>query len=323
MQQVKDIRSINPKSLILPELIPLIIPDFVSHSNPVLANVLSFEKISTEVWFAKFVNEVEDKIGKEYLPVMRMSDGEYAFLLGRKFPYFSIDNNIFSYLRQCISIFKWKYLYKYSFNAATLPNVSSGNYKLDEIDKQRKNIAEKIREISLKGYLALHLTFPMKPFQEHYHYSLSKWFSVNDIQLTKENYYPFYFVYALLRGPFKKRILANKNVLILHSAKGEKRNKIIDLLHKENVSSVIWHEISTNRSMFDKIDLKEKYFEADIAFIGAGVGKFNIFSQLEVLKIPCIDVGFVFEVWSEDNNKWLRPYMVNDSEWDNSKIKFR
>ena len=211
MQQVKDIRKINPKSLILPELIPFIIPDFLNHSKPVLANVLSFEKISSEEWFMKFVNDVEGKLGKEYFPVMRMSDGEYAFLLGEKFPYFS-SKNIFSYLRQCISIFKSKYIYKSNFNAATLPNVSSGNYKLSEIDKQRKHIAKKIREISIKGVLALHLTFPMKPFQEQYHYPLKKLFSKNVIKLTDENYYPFYFVYALLRGPLKNRILENKNV---------------------------------------------------------------------------------------------------------------
>jgi len=253
---------------------------------------------------------------------MRMSDGEYAFLLGEKFPYFSFDNNIFSYLKDCISIFKSKYIHKNSFNAATLPNVSSGNYKFEEINKQRRNIAKKIREISLKGVLALHLTYPRKPFQEHYHYPLKKWFIKNGIKLTNENYYPFYFVYALLRGPSKNRILENKNVLILHSAKGEKRNKIIESLHKENVSSVIWHEISSNRSMFDKIDLKEKYFEADIAFIGAGVGKFNIFSQLEDLKIPCIDIGFVFEVWANEENKLLRPYMINDSDRDSSKTNF-
>ena len=90
--------------------------------------------------------------------------------------------------------------------------------------------------------------------------------------------------------------------MILHSATGEKQKNIIKSLYKENVSSVIWHEISSDRSMFDKIELKEKYFEADIAFIGAGVGKFNIFSQLEDLKIPCIDIGFVFEVLTKKIN---------------------
>lgn len=320
MHQAKNIRKIHSKSLILPELIPLIIPDFLKECKPVLVNVLSHEKISSEKWFMKFVSNVEDKIGKEYFPVMRISDGEYAFLLGEKFPYFSFDNNIFSYLKECISIFKSKYTKRNSFYAATLPNVSSGNYKFDEIAKQRKNISEKIRKISQKGVLALHLSYTRKPFQERFHYPLKKWLTKNDIKLTKENYYPFYFVYALLRGPLKKRILKNKNVLILHSAMGEKRNKIIKSLLKERVSSVIWHQISSDRSMFDKIELKEKYFEADIALIGAGVGKFNIFSQLEDLKIPCIDIGFVFEVWANEENKFLRPYMINDSERDNSKI---
>ena len=322
MQEVRYLRKIRSKSLILPNLLPLKIPGFLKENVNEVTNVLSFENDDLNEWFFQFIKDIESRIGKEYFPVMRMSDGEYAFLLGEKFPYFSSDNNIFSYLYECFSIFNSKYIHKNSFNAATLPTVSSGNYKLEEIDKQRKNIAEKIREISNKGILALHLTFPMKPFQEHYHYPLNKWFIKNNIKLTKENYYPFYFVYALLRGTLKNRMLENKNILILHSAKGEKQNKIIELLHKENVSSVIWHEISSNRSMFDKIDLKENYYKADIAFIGAGVGKFNIFHQLEDLKIPCIDIGFVFEVWANEENKLLRPYMVNDSEWDNSKINF-
>ena len=322
MKEVRHLRRIRSKSIILPYLIPLKIPGFLKENINEVTNVLSLKKYNKNNWFLKFTKDIESKIGKEYFPVMRMSDGEYAFLLGEKFPYFSFSNNIFSYLKKCIAVFKSKYIDKKNFNAATLPNVSSGEYRIDEINKQKKNIINKIREISLKGVLALHLTFPKKPFQEHYHYPLSLWLNKNDIKLTNKNYYPFYFVYALLRGPLKNRILENKNVLIIHGAIGKKRDKIIQSLYKENVSSVIWHQISSNRSMFDKIELKEKYFQADIAFIGAGVGKFNIFSQLKKLNIPCIDIGFVFEAWANEKNKLLRPYMVNDVELENSEIKF-
>lgn len=149
-----------------------------------------------------------------------------------------------------------------------------------------------------------------------------KWLNNSEIELNANNYYPFYFVYALLRGQYKKRILANRKVLIFHSAVGEKRKRIFESLQNEGVKSVILHEISSNRSMFDKIELKKEYFDSDIAFIGAGVGKFNIISQLEPLNIPCIDVGFVFEVWANEENKWKRPMMVPDCEWEDEKVNF-
>ncbi|MBK5214519.1 MAG: hypothetical protein JJE55_12760 [Flavobacteriaceae bacterium] len=321
MQKAKDIRKINPKSLILPELIPLIIPDFLNHSKPVLANVLSFEKISSEEWFMKFVNEVEGKIGKEYFPIMRMSDGEYTFLLGIIYPYLQ-GHGLISYAKKIINVTKQKLFNRNQFNAATLPGVSSGNYQIEEIKNQKKIICKQIKKISDRGILALHLTYAIKPFQEHYHYPLMKWLNNSEIELNDNNYYPFYFVYALLRGQYKKRILANRKILIFHSAQGEKRNRIIESLQNEGVKSVMWHEISSNRSMFDKIELQKEYYDSEIAFIGAGVGKFNIISQLEPLNIPCIDVGFVFEVWANEENKWKRPIMVPDWEWEDEKVNF-
>ena len=144
----------------------------------------------------------------------------------------------------------------------------------------------------------------------------------NKIDLNGDNYYPFYFVYALLRGKAKERILRNKCIIVFHSANGIKKEKITASLLKEGVSKIFWHEISPNRSMFDKIQLKKEYFSADLALIGAGVGKFNILSQLEPLNIPCIDAGYIFEVWADENNKWKRPFIVPDWDWDENKIKF-
>lgn len=322
MPEAKDIRKIPKDSLILPEVIPLLIPDFIRHSEPITANVLSFQKTDSKDWYREFAETIENKIGKEYFPVMRMSDGEYEFLLGTKYPYLQ-GHGFIPYIKKIISIAKQKLFYHNRFNAATLPGVSSGNYKREEIRNQEKVIRKQIKKIADCGILALHLTYPIKPFQEHYHNSLMKWLFKSGIELNCDNYYPFYFVYALLRGQYKKRILADRKVLIFHSAKGKKKNHIIESLQNEGVSSVIWFEISPNRSMFDEIELKKQHFDADIAFIGAGVGKFNILSQLEPLKIPCIDVGFVFEVWADDNNKWKRPMMVPDWEWKEEKIKYR
>jgi hypothetical protein len=322
MNQVKDYRKIPKRSLILPELIPLTIPDFYKHSEPIVPNVLSFQKIDSEQWFNSLVDLVVSKIGKEYLPVMRMSDGEYIFLLGHIYPHYE-GHTLVKYIKKVLSIAKQKLNSKKEFQASTLPGVSSGSYLVHEINGQKKKIADQIKFIAQHGVLALHLTYGINPFQEHYHYPLKKWFSKNQIELNQHNCFPFYFVYALLRGSNKKKLFVDKSVIVFHSAKGIKREKIEKSLLKEGVKEIIWYEISASRSMFDEIDFKPEHFNADIALVGAGVGKFNILEQLKALNIPCIDAGFVFEVWADENNKWKRPIMVPDWEWVDEKIEFK
>lgn len=322
MQKALASRKIPHKSIILPELIPFIIPDFKRHSEPITANALSFHKTDTRDWFEEFVATIENKIGKEYFPIMRMSDGEYTFLLGHRFPNKS-GLNLTEYIKKTLRTTYQKFFKRSSFVAATLPGVSSGIYTSKEIANQKKRIVEQIKFIAQNGILALHLTYSHKPFQEHFHYPLKKWLDKNEIAINQNNYYPFYFVYALLRGQFKYKVLKNRPVLVLHSATGNKKENIINSLKKEGISTIIWHEISQSRSLFDTIDIKPKYHSAELALIGAGVGKFNVMAQLAPLKIPCIDAGFVFEVWADENNKWKRPMMVPDWEWDESKVLFK
>jgi len=151
---------------------------------------------------------------------------------------------------------------------------------------------------------------------------LKSWLNANNIYITSDNYFPFYFVYAALRGNERHRIFNNRSVLILHSARGEKKERIISSLKKEGVSNIEWIEISPSKSLFDKIEIDQFIGKVDLAFIGAGVGKPNILVQLVKLNVPCIDAGFVFEVWADDNNKWLRPIMVRDDEWHARRIRF-
>lgn len=321
MLETKNNRKIDERSLILPELIPLHIPDFTEHTSSSIPNVLSFRKIESETWFLEFINEVVSKIGKEYYPVMRMSDGEYSFLLGDKYPYLA-GHTLWGYLKKVFFLTQKKVSGAGKFKAATLPAVSSGNYDKKEIRNNYGYIVGCIRKIAEQGVLAMHLTYPLKPFQEHFHHPLKKWINEDRIPFNENNYYPFYFVYALLRGSAKEKILQDKTLLIFHGADGPKKERIIQSLKKEGADRVIWHQISGNRSMFDTVEISDDYLNADVALVGAGVGKFNILAQLEPLGIPCIDAGFVFEVWANEKNKWKRPIMVPDWEWDESKIEF-
>lgn len=321
MREAKDNRKIDKRSLILEELVPLIIPDFLKHSEPVAPNVLAFNKKTSEDWFLKFADEVEAKMGKEYLPIMRLSDGEYSFILGN-IPTVTLNRgflnstfNILKYIRSKIR--NWG-----RFKALTFPGVPSGNYSRIEVTQVKESYAKYLKKIAGNGILALHLTYSVKPFQEQYHYPLQQWLNRNQIPLHDGNYVPFYFVYALLRGNQKSRLLKNRRILIIHSATGDKKERIKKTLIKEDVNEIFWLSISPDRSLFDIIDINPYIGKVDLAIVGAGVGKANILTQLEKLKVPCIDAGYVFEVWADEDKKWLRPIMVPDWEWEKVKIKF-
>jgi hypothetical protein len=102
--------------------------------------------------------------------------------------------------------------------------------------------------------------------------------------------------------------------LVINGAQEEKKQKIIEGLKREGVSEVFWCSISLKRSLYDFIDIEPFVGKIDLAFVGAGIGKFNIFPQLERLNVPCIDAGFVFEIWIDPKNKWERPCCASNDD---------
>jgi hypothetical protein len=315
-----DKSRIKKESLILPHLIELNIPNFLKHSEKNKPLVLSNRRIKCEDWYYEFEHIVLSAMGKRYFPIMRMSDGEYIMMLGEKLP---SRNGIswFQYFKQLLA-FVNRNLIKKNIEAATLPGVSSGKYDKRDIELHKNEILNNLKKISDYGILALHLTYSNRAFQEMYHFSLAKLFKKNSIDLTSKNYYPFYFVYALLSGSTREKLFNNRNVLVIHSADGEKKLRITNRLNDFGVKQLFWREISTNKSMFDKLPYKDYGVKIDLILIGAGLGKINIIPQLEPYDTLCIDAGFVFEVWADESNKWKRPIMVTDDEWDEDKIKF-
>jgi hypothetical protein len=311
---------LEKKYLILPHLIHLNIPFFLKHYREDI-KTLSVLPDKSEYQYSTFVKLITDSIGKKYLPVMRMSDGEYNFILGEKPP---IKRNVtyFKFLHQYLKYLKRKIFPTKNFTASTLPNISSGYFDHNEKRNAHLTYPSFVKEISNHGILALHLTFANKPFQENYHPSLKKWFDFNEIKINANNYIPFYFVYALLRGEDCKRIISGKNILVIHSAEGERKEKIKNSIVQLGANQVDWLRISPSKSFFDKIDIDKYIGKIDLCLVGAGIGKPNILVQLKPLSVPCIDAGYVFEVWADENNKWKRAMMVPDSEWDDSKISF-
>lgn len=295
---------------VLPHSIPFTVPGFEEQIGP---NVRTFtpKPIDCEQWFEQFACRIEATIGREFLPVCRMSDGELTFLLGHQPP-----SHRLPFVKRSMLFAKWlgiglKGFLGNGFRADTAYGVSSGQYSKAEWRGMRGRYEQDIAKLSQKGILALHLSYTDRPFQESFFPPLKTFFRKAGISLSFQNYCPFYFVYALLVGPRRKAIFEGKHVLIVHSADGDKRQRISESLRREGVASIHWIPISRNKSLFDKLSLDD-IPSPDLALVGAGVGKPNILLQLAPLGVPCIDAGYIFEVWDNPQNVLKRPMTGSD-----------
>lgn len=302
---------------VLPVVAPFKIPDFLCcyHEGDVTYAPV---KIETEAWFKDFVQCVVDAIGKAYLPVCRMSDGEFRMLLG--------DQTLHSLypfpfrIRHWLGYFKRK-LFGRRVTFATRVNCSSGDYSREEVKQLAKRYGECLVELAAKGVLAIHLSYCKEPFLEHFFPAFKNWLTRQPFKLTLQNYVPFYFVYALVRGPARRALLYERRVLLVTGADTEKRARIEKSLREEGVVEISWCVISSSRSFYDKIDVSAWIGKVDIVFVGAGVGKPAILLQLEPLAVPVLDVGFVFEVWADPEARWERMACVTDAEYDVRRVK--
>jgi len=314
------ISKVKNKSILPPEYemstfkfdIKFTIPGF-SYKLSKFDRSLSLSNINSEDWYNDFIDKVVSSIGKNYLPICRISDGEFLFFLGKQ-P-LDIRYSFFKRLKLIFSNFKSYLILRGGIGPFTNGHYHSGEYTSGECIEARKMYPNLIKYISEKGILALHLSYSNIPFHENYFPALNKWLIDHSIKLNNQNYYSFYFVYAMLTGFRKKEIFLNRKILVINGAIGEKKDKIIEGIFNEGAQEVYWVPISLKKSLYDKIDINDFIGKVDLVFVGAGIGKPNILIQLEKLKVPCIDAGYVFEIWADPINKFKRAFCANDEEW--------
>ncbi len=299
----------------LPCHFELRIPGFEKNHNPACYYTLAPEVRDCENWYNEFIDEIINSVGKKFLPIVRIGDGEFLLLLG-DVPVdfrFSIIEKIKLYLVKI----KWQFLLKGGISAKTVGQYHSGRYTLKECLIARNELPQIIRDLSTKGMLAPMTMFkvPTEPFAERYFPYFDSWLKKYSISLNNKNYCPQYFIYSALTGSRRSELLFGRRILIINGALGAKQHQIITGLKKEGVSEVHWLQISSDRSMFDIIDVTPYIGKVDFAFVGAGLGKFHIFAQLKDLEVPCIDAGYVFEVWSDEENKFKRDFCATDEDW--------
>jgi hypothetical protein len=305
---------------ILPESVPFYVPGFLRQRCPIDL-VLSPERVECGEWFERFAARVEAAVGRAYLPVCRMSDGEFLLLFGHQPPSlrYSWPRRVRIGLRQVATRIAQRFR---GFRAQTAPGVSSGAMSLAERRVILPEVSRRYAAIAADGILGIHLSYGGNPFQEHYFPALGRWVRDQSIRLTTDNYVPFYFVYGLLRGPMFRRLVGGRRVLVVHSAAGGKREAIAASIRAAGAGAVDWLAISPSRSFADTLDISSLRHRPDICLLGAGVGKAMLFEQLRPLGVPCIDGGFSFEVWADPDKQWDRPYMVPDEAFDAGQARF-
>ncbi|MEO0272971.1 MAG: hypothetical protein ABIM30_07780 [candidate division WOR-3 bacterium] len=242
----------------------------------------SMNNVCGQEWFNSFQDIILDFIGKRYLPIYRMADGEFDFLFG---PVFNYRKKHF--LKDlAVYIKKWIRFYSLGFETSW-----GENYSLTQILQLRKKLISDLQQISTQGYLALY-------FNKNGHFELNtlnktleKRFQAINCPLTQNNYVPFHFVCNLLMQRRYLEFFSNKNILLVSGFTSEDREKIkrnLSVLTPKNLEFI---NTSKTHSMLDSIELEKLHVKPDIAFVAAGVGSANIISQLSRLNCPCIDIG--------------------------------
>lgn len=292
------------KSIILPNLIPFYIRGF--YNDNITGYTLSIENIDCDTWFREFSSLLVSNRVNNFLPICRLSDGEYSFVCGNQPP---IKNTFIIQFLSNVKFYINNLKPSLNFEAGERGIYQSGKYSREEINEFLPKYLNNLKDLSENGILALHLTYAKVPFQERFHHALKKTFQKHGIEINKSNYFPFYFVYAFLQTDEFRQYINLKKVLFITGSNDQKINKVEKKFIEFGVYSVEIYKISTNRSLFDIIDLDNiKTKGVDVCLIAAGIGKPNIMVQLKPLKCLCIDVGYMFEVWANEELAFNRPW---------------
>jgi len=282
----------------MPHSVDMVIPGFEkSYPQGIFRTLAPSQRDSAE-WYREFVNRLETAVRRRYLPVCRLSDGEFVFTLGKSYPAIRGSNeNLRRYLKRLCYSYVSRLLNPASrqFGDGVGFHVPTGVYSVAEWREARSLYMDQLREISKHGILALHFSYRDNQFAQQYFVPMVKRLRQGGITLSDRNYYPFYFVYALLNGPDRSRILGRERILVVTHCDQDKARRIEGNLKAEGARDVQFLQISTNRSMYDVLDLRAVRMPVDVVLVGAGIGKPNILLQLQTTNTLCIDAGFGIE----------------------------
>lgn len=269
--------------------------------------VLLFEESDCDTLLEKFYSDVLEAVDKKkHFPIIRIADGEFQFLLGKnelnlRKPIVTLVRNLLGELLRTIS--------GRNFEARSR-TYTSGVYNTSDQAHVYAGYSECLKYVADNGILALYTLIKPNFYTEQYLPRLFDFFENNDIAVDSSNYIPFYFVYIILTNKRYSKIYQNKCVHLITSFNNTRKESIERSLFSLGVRSISWTNISRDKSLFDVIDIDSIDKSTDVVFVGAGVGKVNIFNQLKDFPAVVIDAGYIFEIWQEPQLSKERDYCI-------------
>ncbi|CAN5652635.1 hypothetical protein BH23GEM9_BH23GEM9_22620 [soil metagenome] len=259
-----------------------------------------FSEDGAEVIFQQFADRVLDAIGRQWLPVYRMADGEFAFLVGPQ----SLSSGP---LRAGLDTARvaWRRL-----RGAHLRTCWNEEYPRRLRKPAIARLRASLARVAAAGYLAPYLMVRPDGWSKEFFGPVCGWLDAHDIPLHENNYIPFYSVYALLSGSMRHDLLRGRRVLVVTHLTDARRQGIDAGLRAEGVAGTEYLGISANASLFEELDLSGVCSGIDIALVAAGIGSVNILDQLKPLGVPCIDCGILIECLIEPQRRWDRPFLI-------------
>ena len=272
--------------------------------------VYLFEDNNCDDLLDAFYKKIDNLIGrKEHFPIIRIADGEFQFLLGKN--EFNLRKPLHLLVKNLAGEL-YRKLFRIKFEARSR-TYTSGVYSHSDRHSVKNQYSECLKHISEKGILALYTIIKPGFYTEQYLPHLFSFFDKHNINLNENNYIPFYFIYIVLTNNKYSKIYIDKNVHLITSFDDERKSKIERTLKSLGVKSITWTKISRDRSLFDTVNANDIDQNVDIIFVGAGIGKVNIFNQLKRAKALIIDAGYIFETWQDPELRKERDYcLVHD-----------
>lgn len=284
----------------LDNVVDLRMPGFTRNVALGAVRQMVFHETSSENWYQEFLDRINQSVGKGYLPVYRMADGEFIFCVGWR-PEFPKEASGFT--EKVFWNIKGKLKQALKSLVSGKKTVWGENYSGMNQNDLMIHYIRCLKAVSANGMLALHYTRSPGRFSEQYFEPMCQWFEDNQISVDEKNYTSFYFVYALLCGPDCSFLIRDKSLLIVTSADDQKKKKITRYLQSLGAKDIQYLKISPDKALLDRINLDELTGPVDIAFVAGGIGSVNILNQLRPLNTVCMDIGICLEIFADPSTR--------------------
>jgi hypothetical protein len=249
-----------------------------------------------------FVERVVSAVGRSYLPVYRMADGEFKFMVGER------------------ALLPAGVLHRTVHSVASFARRVTGRsatcwgevYAAADRVRAAARFRSALVHVARAGMLAMYFANRKDEWGAAYFEPVCDWLDRHAIPLNATNYVPFYSVYALLSGPVRTELFVGRRVLVATHVSDSRRAALRSGMLAEGCAAVEFLPVSRTQSLLDVLDLRRVQDSPDLVLVAAGIGSVNVLAQLEPLGVPCIDCGIALECIIAQNRRWERPFLIGD-----------